>query len=183
MVLKYVATALTAAMLAAAAAVGATAAEPQRAEAADGVEVKACGGGRVDLTAEEKKMLDLHNRARADRNLSRLCVHPDLQRAARAHSKEMIDKDYYRHDSANGEEFWQRLKRFGYKNYRIVGENIHGVPKSYSTGEVFGDWMRSSGHKDNILNKGYREVGIGARTGNYKGTGNFTMWTVDFGAR
>ena len=62
-----------------------------------------------------------------------------------------------------------------YKNYRIVGENIYGVPKSYSMGEVFEDWMRSRGHKDNILNNKYREVGIG------KGTGNFTMWSVDFG--
>lgn len=182
MVLKYVATALMAAMLAAVAAVGATVVEPRSADAAGGVEVRACGGGKIELTAEEKNMLDLHNKTRADRGLSRLCVHPDLQRAARAHSREMIERDYYRHESYNGEKFWRRIERFDY-TYRIVGENIHGVPKSYSTSEVFKDWMRSSGHKANILNKGYREVGIGARTGNYKGTSNFTMWTVDFGDR
>ena len=58
MALKYVATALTATMLAVVAVVGATAAEPQRAEAAVGVQVAACGGN-VDLSVEEKKMLDL----------------------------------------------------------------------------------------------------------------------------
>ena len=80
----------------------------------------------------------------------------------------MIDKDYYRHDSANGEEFWQRLKRFVYKNYRIVGENIHEVLKSNSTGEVFEDWMQSWLRGQHPRNK-YRGVGIGgARTGNYK---------------
>lgn len=130
---------------------GVTVTEPQSAEAVDGAEVKTCGGGKAGLTAEEKKMMDLHNQTRADRTISRLCVHPDLRRAARAHSKEMIDKDYYRHDFTNGDKFWQRLKRFVYKNYRIVGENIHGVPKSYSTGEVSEGWMRSRGHKDNIL--------------------------------
>ena len=129
---------------------GVTVTEPQSAEAVDGAEVKTCGGGKADLTAEEKKMMDLHNQTRADRNIFRPCVHPDLRRAARAHSK-TIDEDYYRYDSTNGDEFWQYLKRFVYKNYRIVGENIHGVPKSYSTGEVFEDWMRSRGHKDNIL--------------------------------
>ena len=69
------------------------------------MEATARGGGKVDLTAEEKKMLDLHNKTRVDGNISKLCVHPDLRRAAHAHSK-MMDKDYYRHDSTNGDEFW-----------------------------------------------------------------------------
>jgi hypothetical protein len=53
MVLKYVATALTVTMVAVVAALGVTVAEPQRAEAAVGVQVAACGGGNVELSAEE----------------------------------------------------------------------------------------------------------------------------------
>jgi uncharacterized protein YkwD len=80
-------------MLAVVATVGATAAEPQRAEAAVGAQVAACGGGNANLSAEEKKMLDLHNRTRAERGLPKFCVHPNLQRAAR-HSKEMIARPF-----------------------------------------------------------------------------------------
>ena len=42
------------------------------------------------------------------------CVHPYLQKAARVHSREMIDRDYFSHDSYNGEPFFERLKRYGY---------------------------------------------------------------------
>ncbi len=43
--------------------------------------------------------------------------------------------------------------------------------------------MNSAGHKANILNPKFREIGIGARTGTYKTYEGATMYTVDFGAR
>jgi uncharacterized protein YkwD len=178
MILKYVATALTAAMLAVVAVVGATAAEPQRAEAAVGVQVAACGGGNVDLSVEEKKMLDLHNKTRAERGLPTFCVHPDLQRAARAHSKEMLAEDRFVHGKVG-----ERLRGFGYR-WSTSGENIAGGSGPYRTPENrFKAWMNSSGHRANILNKNVREIGIGAHTGTYKGYGNWMMWTADFGDR
>ena len=178
MVLKYVATALTATMLAVVAAVGATAAEPQRAEAAVGTQVAACGGGNVDLSAEEKKMLDLHNRVRADRGLPKFCVHPDLQKAARAHSKEMISRDRFAHGNVG-----ERLRKFGYR-WSTYGENIAGGSGPYRTPENrFKAWMNSSDHRANILDKNFREIGIGVHTGTYKSYSNWTMWTADFGDR
>ena len=42
-------------------------------------------------------MLDLHNRKRASRGLPRLCIHPKLQKAARAHPADMIRRDYFSH--------------------------------------------------------------------------------------
>ena len=78
MVLKYVAIALTVTMVAVVAALGVIAAEPQRAEAAVGVQVATCGGGNVELSAEEKKMLDLHNKTRAECGLPKFCVHPNF---------------------------------------------------------------------------------------------------------
>ncbi len=111
-----------------------------------------------------------------------MCVHPALQRAARAHSQEMLDRDYFSHDSANGDRFWVRLERFGY-NWRTAGENILYDPGSPDSAQsVFKSWMRSPDHKANILNGRFREVGVGARSGDYKG-GKATMWTVDFGTR
>jgi uncharacterized protein YkwD len=178
MVLKYVATALTATMLAVVAVLGATAAEPQRAEAAVGVQVAACDGGSVDLSAEEKKMLDLHNKIRAERDLPKFCVHPDLQRAARVHSKEMIAEGRFAHGNVG-----ERLRKFGYR-WSTSGENIAGGSGPYRTPENrFKAWMNSSGHRANILDKNFREIGIAAYTGTYKSYSNWTMWTADFGAR
>ena len=44
-------------------------------------------------------------------------------------------------------------------------------------------WMDSSGHRANILDGRFREVGIGTYTGTYKGKKGYTMYTVDFGRR
>ena len=177
MVLKYVVTALTVTMLAVVTVVGATTAEPQRAEAAVGVQVAACGGGSVDLSTEEKKMLDLHNKIRAERGLPKFCVHPDFQRAARAHSKEMIAQDRFAHGNVG-----ERLRKVGYR-WSTYGENILYDPGSQDSVEsLFKLWMNSSGHRANILEKDFREIGIGASSGEYKG-GGATMWTADFGDR
>jgi uncharacterized protein YkwD len=189
MVLRYATVVLTAAVLALTAALGASVVAPKEAEAASTVAVKTCTGGTFDLTTDEKRMLDLHNQTRASKGLRMFCVHPALMKAARAHSQEMIEKDYFSHNSFNGETFSARLKRFGY-NWRFAGENIAWGSGSYGTPDNrFKAWMNSTGHRANILNKSFREIGIGAYTGDYtdKSTGRTysgtTMWTADFGAR
>lgn len=182
---------LAAAILAVAAAVGVSAvnAPPAKTTLAS---VKTCTGGTIELTSSEKRSLVLHNKTRADRGLPRLCVHPKLTKAARAHSQEMLDKDYFSHDSYNGETSAERLKRFGYTprgySYYAIGENIAwGSGSSGSPDSIFEGWMNSSGHKANILNKNFRQIGIGARAGSfdYKGTTytGTTMYTADFGTR
>ena len=69
----------------------------------------------------------LHNRARKDRGLRPLCVDLRLTRAARSHSQEMIERDYFSHSSCDGESTDERLKRFGYDG-RVYGENLAGEP-------------------------------------------------------
>lgn len=183
MILKHATIVLTAIVLATAAALGLAATQPQTAEAADTVTVAGCTGTQVVLDANEKAMLDLHNKQRATKKLKALCVHPALQKAAEAHSQDMIDKDYFAHDSQDGTKFSQRIKREGY-NYRAAGENIAwGSGSLGSPDNIFKNWMNSTGHKRNIMNKGYREVGIGAVNGTYKNFSNATMWTADFGTR
>jgi uncharacterized protein YkwD len=139
---------------------------------------RTCDGGSMKLKANEKRSLDLHNRTRKARGLRPLCVHPALQKAARAHSATMIKKDRFFHGSVG-----TRLKRHGYR-WKTYGENIawgsgpKGSPKS-----IFKGWMKSRAHKTNILKKGFREVGIGTATGTYKGHKGVTMYTADFGTR
>jgi uncharacterized protein YkwD len=152
------------------------------------VGVPTCDGGTITLNAEEKRVLELHNKARTQRGLKALCVHPKLTSAARAHSKEMLDKDYASHNSFNGETVKQRLGRFGYTfdgySYYWYGENIAWGCGSYgATDNIFNWWMHSSGHRSNILKGKFREVGIGVLKGTYKSCNEATMYTVDFGGR
>jgi uncharacterized protein YkwD len=149
------------------------------AEAAGGGYASMCGGGETFLYASEMRLLALHNNTRKNHGLKPLCVHPTLQEAARAHSKDMIQYDYYAHDTrGRNENACARILRFGYR-WSSCGENIGYNPTPEG---VFLFWMRRSTHSSNILDSGFREVGIGAHTGEYNDS-KTTMYTVDIGAR
>jgi uncharacterized protein YkwD len=187
MAMRRVAVVLLAATLAAIGGIGALFLEPQGAQAASGT-VKTCNGGTIQLNSNEDHMLQLHNQARKRHGLKALCVNPILTRAARAHSQEMLDKDYASHNSFNGESVKQRLARYGYTfsgySYYAYGENIAWGCGSYgSPDQIFNWWMHSPDHRHNILSKKFREVGIGVRTGTFKSCRQATMYTVDFGTR
>jgi uncharacterized protein YkwD len=159
--------------------------DPQPAEAANN-QVRTCGGGTIKVNNAERRTLALHNQARRNHGLRPLCVNVALTRAARAHSRDMIRNNYFSHTSRNGQSFQQRLKRFGYppRNCRAsgVGENIAGGSGSYGApGNTFRRWMNSPGHRSNILNRQFRQVGIGVASGNYRGQNGYRMYTVDFG--
>jgi uncharacterized protein YkwD len=160
---------LTAVFVAAFAAFGVTVVDPRDAYADS--KIRTCIGETITLKTIEGRMLDLHNRTRANRGLPRLCVHPKLQKAARAHPVDMIRRDYFSHyTKGRNEGPCQRLRRYGYRR-RLCGENItwgsgsKGSPKSR-----FHAWLHSPGHRANILKRGFREVGIGAAKGTYNGT-------------
>jgi uncharacterized protein YkwD len=153
--------------------------DPPIARAAGGGYVNKCGGGEIFLNVSEKRTFALHNRARRKRDLKPFCVHPTLQKAARAHSKDMIERDYFSHDTkARNEDACERIRRFGYR-WRECGENIgyDSTPEA-----MFDAWMESSGHRANILSGRFREVGVGAYSGDYRGF-KTTMYAVDFGVR
>ena len=183
MSVRYVSIMIMAAMLAMIAIMVASMAQTRTAEAADRVAVKGCTGTNVTLKTTEKRMLDLHNKERTDRGIARLCVHPALQKAALAHSTDMINRDFFSHTNPSGKTFAASIKAAGY-NYRTAGENIAwGTGTSGSADSIHKSWMGSSGHRANILNESFREVGIGAASGTYKNSSNAVMWTADFGSR
>jgi uncharacterized protein YkwD len=176
MILRYATVVFMAAVLATVAALSVSAIEPSKAQAAD--TVRTCGGGKIKLNAKEARTLKLHNQARKNRGIRLLCVHPKLTKAARAHSAHMIKKDYFRHGNVG-----HRLRRFDY-NWRVCSENIGGGSGRYARpGSVFRRWIKSRGHRANILDRRFREVGIGTATGTFKGHKGYTMYTVDFGTR
>jgi uncharacterized protein YkwD len=148
------------------------------AEAAGGGYASRCGGGRIFLYATEERLLTLHNNARENHGLKPFCVHPALQRAARAHSKDMIQHDYFSHYTrGRNEDPCTRIRSFGYGG-SYCAENIgyNAAPEG-----VFHSWMRSSIHRPNILDGRFHEICIGACTGHYNDS-KTTMYTTDFGA-
>lgn len=157
---------------------------PPAAEAASGGYAGKCGGGKIFLNADERRSLYLHNKIRKDRNLRPLCVHPRLQRAARSHSKDMIQRDYFSHNTkGRNQTACERIRSFGYR-FRYCGENIAYGSGSYGEPDsIMRSWMNSDGHRRNILNRKYREIGIGTYTGTFKGKTGVTMYTADFGTR
>lgn len=186
-------TMLLALMLAVAAAMALSATRAQEANAASTVSVRTCDGGTIQLTTAESRTLTMHNNARTANALPTLCVHRLLTKAARSHSQQMINKDYFAHESFNGETDQARVQRFGYTfsgfSFWKFGENIYwGSGTSGTPRSAFTWWMNSPGHRANILDPDFREVGIGVRTGEYRDEAGTihpgtSMYTVDFGVR
>lgn len=155
---------------------------------AEGGRVETCAGDDIYLNAAEKKLLELHNEAREKRGLEPLCLQPTLTEAARAHSKHMIEKDYFAHATPGGETLGERLRRFGYTaegySYWKVGGNIAWHSGSDpEPEEMFEGWMDSPGHRSNILDEDFEQIGLGTYAGEYKSYEESVMYTAEFGVR
>jgi uncharacterized protein YkwD len=169
--MRHTVTMLAAIFLAILASTGTSALEPGATSA-----VKSCTGDNVKLGSAERRMLELHNKERSSRDIPRLCVHPRLQKAADAHSRDMIRKDRFSHGNVG-----RRLHNFGYR-WKAYGENIYRDRRGPSPEITFKSWMKSSTHRRNILDRDLDEVGIGAATGAVNGSRTIA-WTVDLATR
>lgn len=118
----------------------------------------------------ESEVVRLVNDIRAQNGLEPLTENWELSRVARYKSQDMRDNGYFAHNSPTYGTPFQMIKAFGL-SFRTAGENI---AKGYSTPEaVVNGWMNSSGHRANILNASYKEIGVG-----YVAQGNY--WTQMF---
>lgn len=138
------------------------------------------------LTAKERLVIQLVNKARAARGLAPVRANRALVKAARGHSVEMVHRYYFSHNSYNGTAFWSRLvyygyKRAGYSSWSVGeciawGQGILGTPQA-----IVSAWMHSPPHRAIILTSRFREVGVGVHSGTYVGGAFF--FTLDFGRR
>lgn len=112
----------------------------------------------VNVELEALKLLTvLHNEERFKAGCPELQLNPKLISAARIHCEWMADNKKMTHEGLKGSMPWTRVQLSGYE-YTIVGENIafgYRSPRSVMTG-----WMNSPGHKANILNRNYRDLGV-----------------------
>lgn len=111
----------------------------------------------VSLTADEKEVFDLINKQRTNNGLPALKIDSEVQRVARIKAQDMVDNNYFAHESPTYGSPFQMLKSFKV-SYKTAGENI--AANSSNSGAV-NAWMNSSGHKANILSGNYNYTGIG----------------------
>jgi hypothetical protein len=126
----------------------------------------------------ESEVIDLVNAERAAQGLHPLNLDPNLATAARDHSEDMGLQDYFSHTSLDGRTVPQRITAAGYF-YNTYGENIAaGQPTPEA---VIDAWMSSSGHRANILNPNFCDIGVGYAY--LAGSTYRQYWTQDFGRR
>lgn len=117
------------------------------------------------------RVIQLVNAERAKVGCSALTANATLAKAAQAHSADMAAHQNMSHTGSDGSSPGDRITRAGY-SWSAYGEN---VAYGYSTPEqVMAGWMSSPGHRANILNCSYKEIGVGLAQPN-------SYWTQDFG--
>ena len=122
------------------------------------------------VASYEHEVVRLVNEIRQQNGLKPLTENWELSRVARYKSQDMLDNRYFSHTSPTYGSPFQMIKAFG-MSYRTAGENI---AKGYASPQaVVNGWMNSSGHRANILNVSYTQIGIG-----YVAQGNY--WTQMF---
>ena len=124
----------------------------------------------ASVVSYEKEVVRLVNEIRVNNGLKALTYNWELSRVARYKSQDMKDNGYFSHTSPVYGTPFQMMKSFGI-TYRSAGENIARGQRSPRA--VVNAWMNSSGHRANILNASFTEIGVG-----YVADGNY--WTQMF---
>lgn len=124
-------------------------------------------GQRVNVPLEgqassiEMQVAELTNQERAKHGLKPLTFNWELGRVARDKSEDMIAKNYFSHTSPTYGSPFDMMKAYGI-SYRTAGENIASGQKTAQA--VVTAWMNSEGHRKNILNSNFTEIGVGYAT-------------------
>ena len=109
------------------------------------------------MSSDEQEVFNLINKQRTANGLPALKVDNEVQRVAKIKAQDMVNNNYFSHDSPTYGSPFDLLQSFKV-SYKTAGENIAG--NSSNSGAV-NAWMNSSGHKANILNKSFNYTGIG----------------------
>lgn len=124
-------------------------------------------------------LLSATNSQRAANGKAALSINSKLNSAAQAKANDMVARDYWSHNTPDGQAPWVFFDAAGYV-YLKAGENLaYGFSTSNAT--IVG-WMNSPSHKANLLDSNYTEVGFGfANSPNFVGTGNETIVVAHYG--
>ncbi|HEX9966334.1 MAG TPA: CAP domain-containing protein [Solirubrobacterales bacterium] len=146
----------------------------------------ACPGqDRLDTSApaQREAMHCMTEYARAHAGLPPLAPEAELDASAAAKSDDVLRCDDFSH-AACGRDFTYWMRETGYLSTQCwrAGENLAwGADEEGTVRAIFRAWMRSPGHRENILGE-FGSLGVGLRTGDLAGLGRVQVWTQHFGS-
>jgi uncharacterized protein YkwD len=137
----------------------------------------------ASLEVSERATFCLINRERTRRGIRKLRRNPRLDLASRRHARAMAARNFFEHGNFVGRIRSANYLR-GARGWRL-GENIAwGSGVLSSPDEIVDAWMHSPGHRANILQRGFREIGIGIARGTpNRSYENGATYATDFGTR
>jgi len=117
-----------------------------------------------DIT--ESNVFNATNNERGGNGVAGLAWNYKLAQAARNKAQDMVDKDYFSHNTPDGRTPWSFITAVGY-NYIYAGENL--AMNFTDTESMMSQWMASGGHRANILGSQFKELGVGVVVGEFQG--------------
>jgi len=132
-----------------------------------------------DLDRVRAEMLARVNEVRRKTGIALLRSNAQLDEAAQRHAEDMLARRYFAHQNPEGKTVRERSRAAGY-DWRNIGENL--AEGQFSVNEVMDTWMHSPGHRTNILDPAFRELGVGLALGR-SGSTYRTVWVQVFGTR
>ncbi|WP_225804967.1 sigma-70 family RNA polymerase sigma factor [Streptomyces sp. NK15101] len=147
---------------------------PAPAPSPTGTRTTAGSGSGSGSGSTEEQVISLVNAERAKAGCGPLTEHPLLTEAAQGHSDDMAARNFFDHTNPDGDGPGERITAAGYA-WSSYGENI--AKGQTTAAQVMDSWMNSPGHRANILNCGFKEIGIGLHTS------GGPYWTQAFGSR
>lgn len=116
---------------------------------------------------DEGGIIAFTNVERVKAGLPLLAQNSALSAGAEAKARDMIAQHYFAHVAPDGTDIAALAETYGY-DYLNIGENL-ALGDFHSSTDVVTGWMNSPGHRANILNREFTEIGVAAVEGNWKG--------------
>jgi len=122
---------------------------------------------KPEVILTQKGIIEWTNKQREKYGLAPLKENQILDKTAMAKVQDMFANQYFAHESPTGEGVSDLAKKFGY-DFLLIGENLAmGIFSSEE--DLVLAWMGSPGHRENILNEKYQEIGVAVKKGIFEG--------------
>jgi uncharacterized protein YkwD len=140
----------------------------------------------ISLSKLRKTMICLVNRERAKRDRRALDPNPRLKRAAQQHNRVMLAKSCFRHNCPGEPGLGRRIKRSGYTDGQRSWRFAEDLGFDRTPRKMMKRWLRSSFNRGNLLDRGFRDLGVGVGWGAPRrgvDDSQFATYTLVFGLR
>jgi len=127
--------------------------------------------GQDNVKLDIKELIALTNAERIKNNLPMLAINTDLNLAAKRKASDIFKWQKFSHDLPN-KKFSDEVKEVGYE-YSITGENL--AEGFADANAIIKAWMASDGHKKNILNPRYKEIGMSVKRDKLDGRDTYVV--------